>query len=352
MEKQLEKNKLAEMVAAAQNGEEAAFEALYREYAKQVYYFALKIMRDKEDAEDITQDVFITVCEKISGLQEPKAFGFWINRITANKCTDALRKRGQITASEPEEVEETGFAEETDPVLLPDRSLDNAETSRMIVEIVDALPDEQRLCVYYYYYEQLTIAQVAEYLGANENTVKKRLFLARDKIRKELERLNKEEGTKLYATAPLPLTPILKAPVQTFEMPPELIEGLWESIAAAAAAAGISGGSAVTAATAGFSLGAKAAAIAGSLLVAGGITAGVIMTGSDAEPLTIEAVMRPDYTVLLDNEIQHFRDAMNGEINPIVYADTIYLPLEAISRRLGTHIEWDGETNTMHIFSQ
>ena len=277
----MDKAKLAETVRAAQNGDEKALEALYLEYAKRIYYLALKIMRNKEDAEDITQEVFITVCQKISELKEPEAFGLWLNRITANKCTNAFKKKSRFTEQDISEFDETEFADfltENDPLLIPEKSLDDAETKRMIVEIIDALPDAQRLCVYYYYYEQMTIAQIAEVLEAKENTVKKRLYLARDKIRKELERLDKEEGTKLYTFVPLMLTPILKSSLQNFEMPNT--QGLWNNITAATANA--APGVAATVSKGAIIMGSKAKIAIGvaSLVLVAGVIISVIIGNS------------------------------------------------------------------------
>ena len=227
----MDKSKLAETIRAAQRGDDEAFERLYLEYAKRVYYLALKITKNREDAEDITQDVFISVVQKIGDLKEPEAFGAWLNRITVNKCTSTFKNKLNVADADVSDFDETLFMEESDPLLIPEKSLDNAETARMIVEIIDALPDPQRLCVYYYYYEQMTIAQIAEILETNENTVKKRLYLARDKIRRELERLNDEEGTRLYSFVPLMLTPILKISLREFEMP--AAQEMWTSITAA-----------------------------------------------------------------------------------------------------------------------
>gem|GEM_PF-4280546 len=267
MEKRFEFNssdkiKLTELVVSAQAGDKAAFEILYIEYSRRVYYLALKILCNKEDAEDIMSDVFVTVFEKLGGLKEPKHFTRWLNRITVNKCTDVFKKkRKKLVINENDEAlqgvpdSELDFFEETNPLLLPEKALDNSETARMIVDIVDNLPDPQRLCVYYYYYEQLTIAQIAEALDTNENAVKRRLYLAREKLRKELVRLDKQEGIKLYSVAPLLLTPAFKAAFDGFELSAEIMQRAWSSItfsiaeSAAAVTASTVTGTAVTSAT-------------------------------------------------------------------------------------------------------
>jgi len=228
-----------ELVKSAQTGNITALETLYIEHSKRVYYMALKIMRNKEDAEDVASDVFITVCEKLKELREPEHFVRWLNRITANKCTNAFRKKRNIMAKsinneEFSEMSEIDFLEETNPLLIPEKALDNAETAQILIDIVDGLPEPQRLCVYYYYYEHLTIAQIAEILDANENMVKRRLYLAREKIRKELNRLDEQEGIKLYSSAvPLLLAQAFELTLDGFELPTGIMQGIWSKVTAA-----------------------------------------------------------------------------------------------------------------------
>ena len=122
----MDNNLLTETIAEAQNGNQSALEALYLEYAKRVYFLALKITRNKEDAEDVTQEVFITVYRKIGDLKEPKTFPAWLNRITANKCTDFLRKKKEPLSIDEQELAGAEFFEEGDPLLIPEKYVDNA----------------------------------------------------------------------------------------------------------------------------------------------------------------------------------------------------------------------------------
>ena len=347
----MDKAKLAETVRAAQNGDEKALEALYLEYAKRIYYLALKIMRNKEDAEDITQEVFITVCQKISELKEPEAFGLWLNRITANKCTNAFKKKSRFTEQDISEFDETEYADfltENDPLLIPEKSLDDAETTRMIVEIIDALPDTQRLCVYYYYYEQMTIAQIAEVIDAKENTIKKRLYLARDKIRKELERLDKEEGTKLYTFVPLMLTPILKSSLQNFEMPNT--QGLWNNITAATANAAPA--VAVTVSKGAIIMGSKAKiaiGVASLVLVAGVIISVIIGNSGNDGILNNDNDYSPQTTISTIHTIDETESNPTlGDSFGVPNENSSLRPLHESSENRDTSL--DGRILDMHTF--
>lgn len=81
--------------------------------------------------------------------------------------------------------------------------MDYAETKRLMKEILDGLPEDQKLCVLMYYYEELSVSDIADALGCSTGTVKSRLNYARKKIRNDVEELERK-GTKLYSVAPLP----------------------------------------------------------------------------------------------------------------------------------------------------
>lgn len=223
----METERLIELVVMARQGDEKAMETLYLDAKRSVYYLALRMVKNPEDAEDITQEVFITVQEKISDLREPAAFYKWLNRITASKCTDLLRKYQGIVKLDDED--EFLSLVDDDPTNLPDKAIDDADTRKIILEVIDSLPDGQRVCVILYYYQQNTISQIAGMLDLNENTVKSRLALARAKIRAALEEKEKKEGIKLYGI-PLALTPILRQAMEQFTVPADVSERMWENI--------------------------------------------------------------------------------------------------------------------------
>jgi RNA polymerase sigma factor (sigma-70 family) len=221
--------KLLKIILAVQNGDKAAFEALYTEYSKRVYFLALKTVGNKENAEEVTQDVFLYVHRKIAELKDPQAFPAWLGRITASKCTDFLRKNNPFS-TDAEEIAESEFIEETTPSFIPEKSLENAATAQILIEIIDKLPLPQRVCIYYYYYEQLSVREIAEQLAIQETTVRNRLALARDKIRKELEQLEKDEGLKLYSVFPWILFPLLKLAADNTAVPQGILTKVLDGV--------------------------------------------------------------------------------------------------------------------------
>lgn len=280
---------LTDIIKLAQNGDNKAFEQIYIEYAKSTYFIALKLLQNQENAEEVTQDIFVYVYNKISDLKDPQAFPAWLKKITTSKCIDFLRKNRPLTV-DIEEIADSEFIEEHDPKLIPEKSLDNKATAQLIIEIIDNLPIPQKVCVYYYYYEHLSVKEIAVQLEIKETTVKNRLALARDKIRIELEKLEDKEGIKLYSAFPLFLIPLLKSAADNTELPQELLSKMLSSIGAetvATAAATTTGtSSAAITAKAGLSLKAIISAVAG-VAVTGGIVASVVLVNSKPDTVDV-----------------------------------------------------------------
>jgi len=223
----MEAQQLIETVMKARQGDGNAEQALYFETSRRVYSHALRMVRSPQDAEDLTQEVFIAVHQKISELREPAAFIGWINQITINKCNAFLRKyKGAAFMDSDAEI--LALADD-DPKSLPDKAIDDEDTRKIILEVIESLPDAQRACVLLYYYQQNTIALMSELLQINENTIKSRLALARAKIRAALEEKERKEGIRLYGI-PLDLSHILQRSAEQITMPEGAGPRMWENI--------------------------------------------------------------------------------------------------------------------------
>ena len=230
----------------------------------------MKLLKSPQAAEDATQEVFFKVFQKIGELKDPQAFPAWFKRITVNQCTYTLKKDSNILVAE-EDISELEFIEENDDRLLPEKSLDNAETARLITEVVDALPMPQKACIYCYYYEQLSVADIAECLAVSENTVKTRLSLAREKIRKGLKKLEEKDGVKLYSVAPFVIPALLQTMSET-QVPVHLFGKISAELGLTVAA---------SATTAVMALKTKLLIGMGGVAVVGGIITGVVLYDSD-----------------------------------------------------------------------
>lgn len=179
--------------------------------------------------------------------------------------------------------------ENLDETLVPEKALDNEETRRMILGLVDDLPPEQRMCVLFYYYDEMSVKDIAAAMDTSEGTVKSRLNYARKAIKAGVEDYERK-GIKLYSASPL----VLLAFFLRQEAAAGLLDGAAASLAgkvlagagAAGGAAGAAGAADGAAGAAGSSAAAGSAAAAagggaavGSAKIVAGLAAGAILVG-------------------------------------------------------------------------
>lgn len=268
----MEQEKMIELVKQAQAGDSAAMERLLTCAHTPVSYQCRKFMKSPEDAEDMTQEVMMTVFEKLNTLKEPAAFYGWVKRIAATRCMNAVgRTHKELQFAEDEDGNSfIDNIEELDAQKIPDAAIDNAETSRMVVELIDGLPEAQRICTYLYYYDELSVKEIAKLTEVPENTVKSRLNYARKAI-KEGVLDHEKKGVKLYGLSPLPfLLYFLRKAAQA-----EANETAAASCAASVMAANTAAATTVEAATASGSVAGHAVGFLSGKLIAG-IVAGVV----------------------------------------------------------------------------
>lgn len=199
-----------DIVQGIKDRNEKAIEEFYSLTYKQGFSVAIQIVKNEQDAMDLLQDAYLSALTKIEQLESSAKIKSWFNCIVANRCRDWLRKKkghntqlfAELENDEYDEGVEDRFANEN-MQFSPDESVDYAETKRLMQEILDKLPEDQRLCVLMYYYDELSVGEIAQALKCSTGTVKSRLNYARKKIKNEVEELERK-GTKLYGIAPLP----------------------------------------------------------------------------------------------------------------------------------------------------
>ena len=242
------------------SGDQQAQEELVLAAQNRVYYHCRKMLKHEEDALDATQEILISMLTRLDRLQDPEAFWGWLSAMTANHCRNVLT-RGRREAQIPEDDEGNSLLdafESLDEQTVPDKALDNDETRRMIVELVDQLPPPQRQCVLMFYYEEMSVKDIAAALETSEGTVKSRLNYARKAIKSGVDAYA-AQGVKLYSAVPF---------LVYFLQRDAGIGGLSAS-AAEALARSVLAGAAGTAAA-----GTAAAGAAGTVAPSGGAAAG------------------------------------------------------------------------------
>lgn len=265
---------LPALVHKAQAGDPQAQEELIVSIQDRVYYHCRKMLKNESDAQDAAQDVLIIVLTNLDKLREPAAFYGWVNGITANRCKHLLTQ-GVREWQMPEDEDGGSMLddlEDLDQQTVPEAVLNDKETQRLLMEIIDALPPEQRMSVLFYYYDEMSVKEIAQAMETSEGTVKSRLNYARRSIKAGVEDLEKR-GTKLYGLAPLPLLLfLLRQEAAGLALSADQSARL-TSAAVSAAQAEMAGAAAGTAEAAAAETAGAAAASAGTAAAAGGAAA-------------------------------------------------------------------------------
>ena len=148
----MEKTEVVGLIPQCLAGDRSAQESLVLAVQNRVYYHCRKMLKNENDALDATQEVLISMLTKLDTLKEPAAFWGWLSAMTANYCRNSLR-RSSREVQIPEDEEGGSILdtfESMDEQAVPDKALDSQESRRMIVALIDALPETQRLCVLMY----------------------------------------------------------------------------------------------------------------------------------------------------------------------------------------------------------
>lgn len=203
----MEREKLITMVHGLQKGDSDAMALMYENFRDDFYYYILKTVdKDCELAEDLMQDTFVYIIEKIQDLEEPAAFVTWAKKIAHSKCTDYFKKRKDILLDENEDGRTLmDIQEEEDYEFIPDEVLEKEELKRTILDMIDELPEEQRSALLLRYYNEISVKEIAQVQNVSEGTVKSRLNYARKAIKQSVEAYEKKNGIKLHCAGVIPM---------------------------------------------------------------------------------------------------------------------------------------------------
>ena len=226
-------------------GNEDMFNALYEATYKMVYLQAQKILHDQDAAESVTQDVFVTVYRNIGKLENPEALRSWIGGIAIRLALKQRQTSAQAPELDIDSEQMMDLLDKSPQVATPETALCDAESGKIIAELVDQLPQAQRATVLLYYYDSCAIRQIADIMECSEGTVKSRLNYARKAMQQLIEQTEQRDNIRLHSFSPALLLLGLGAKEQALQLSPSI----WQSIAGklgfgAAAGAGSVAGSA------------------------------------------------------------------------------------------------------------
>jgi len=184
----------AELVRRAKAGELSAFEALTARHEQRVYALARRMLHNEQDAEDVTQQTFLSALENLAGFREEARFSTWLLRIATHAALKVLRKRRGLDVVSLDEA--TQPDPDTDHIPhpeyiadwreSPERLVQNRETRRLIEEALAELDEKHRLVFLLRDVQGLSVRETAEVLGITEVNVKVRLLRARLQLRERL----------------------------------------------------------------------------------------------------------------------------------------------------------------------
>jgi RNA polymerase sigma-70 factor (ECF subfamily) len=171
------------LVSRAQAGDVPAFEELVRRYRNDVFALSYHFLRNREEAWDISQEVFIKAYRSMGRFRGEASFKTWLMRITANRCKDVFKKRKLDTVA----FDDTLAAQNApSPVAGPGERSEARELGKAIDAAVAALPEKHRTAFVLREYEGLSYQEMAEAMQCNLGTVMSRLHHARQKLQTAL----------------------------------------------------------------------------------------------------------------------------------------------------------------------
>ena len=186
----------AELVQRARAGELDAFEALTTRYERRVYSLALRMLHHEQDAEDVTQQTFLSALENLNGFRGDAAFATWLLRIATYAALKIIRKRKGLDTVSLEEATEAadGYDAIPHPEYIadwrqsPEQLVHKNEVRRLLDEALAKLDEKHRLVFLLRDVEGLSVKETAGALGLSEANTKVRLLRARLQLREELTR--------------------------------------------------------------------------------------------------------------------------------------------------------------------
>lgn len=181
----------AQLVALARGGDYSAYEVLVRRYQRRIYALVYNMTSNKEDTEDLVQDVFVKAYRVLHGFKGNSSFYTWIYRIAVNRTINFLHKRKRRGSSVS--LDDVDQAVERDPALVelrsresPVRDVSISELQNKLNAALQTLSEDHRTVVVMHDIQGMQHAEIASILNCSEGTVRSRLFYARKQLQHEL----------------------------------------------------------------------------------------------------------------------------------------------------------------------
>ena len=178
------------LISKAKSGDENALQELLSKYKIAVYNLIYRMVKDKQEAEDLTQETFIKTFKSLPSFNEEYAFSTWIFKIATNNCIDFFRKRKLKTYSidKPIKYKTSEIQQDhPDPDLNAEKNLLAKERSELIKRAIDSLPKKYNEAIVLRHRQEKSYEEISEMLNLPLGTVKARIFRAREMLNKALK---------------------------------------------------------------------------------------------------------------------------------------------------------------------
>ncbi|NRB84299.1 MAG: sigma-70 family RNA polymerase sigma factor [Winogradskyella sp.] len=183
------------LIEAVNNGNTKAYAQLVDRYKDLVYTLALRMLKHKEEAEEVAQDTFIKVFKSLDNFKGDSKFSTWIYKVAYNTCLDTIKKNKKHHNNVA--IDEYTF-NKLDTI---DNALDNIikeEKSVLIKNCINKLPEDSSALLTLFYFEELSLDEISKIINIEANTVKVKLFRARKKLAVILEQYLQPQNNMSY----------------------------------------------------------------------------------------------------------------------------------------------------------
>lgn len=183
----------SQLVRRLRERDEQAFRELVTEHRDKVYNLTFRMLGNRAEAEDLAQEVFITVFKTIDSFREEAKLSTWLYRVAVNHCKNRIKYLARRHQRDQDQLDERNEAAATHatpsiPMPRPDRAMEGAQLERVLQEAITELDEDHRVVVVLRDIEDLSIEEICEITGLPDGTVKSRLHRARLALRKKVTR--------------------------------------------------------------------------------------------------------------------------------------------------------------------
>lgn len=189
------------LIEQAKNGNVDSLNVILDTYKSNVYAVAFAMLKNKEDAEDATQQALITIWRNIHHLKKIEAFETWLYHIAYTRSLNILKSRSHYEVAENDSDDIYTSEVEENELFLPSEYAEREDLRERLFRIIDSLSAVQRETIVLYYFDDKNVTEISEIMDCSEGTVKSRLYHARNYIKNSIMEQEEQSGEKFFGIA-------------------------------------------------------------------------------------------------------------------------------------------------------